>query len=128
MLKGLKNSANNTILAFLSISCYEPLVCLRMLNHMVTSKTPCKTVNLCRKRFSSRISDITAHTQERITNVHRCVIHAEQKEKERCHIRGTLYSAGTKFKGQMVCAKDNKQKSIFVDMQHQIQRVKYKKN
>lgn len=90
MLKGLKTSANNTILAFLSISCYEPLVCLRMVNNMATSKTPYKTMNLCRKRFSSRISDITAHTQERITNVHRCVIHAEQKEKERCHIKRNI--------------------------------------
>lgn len=50
MLKGLKTSANNSILAFLSISYYDLIIYLYILNKMVTSKTPYVTVNLPRKR------------------------------------------------------------------------------
>lgn len=50
MLKGLKTSANNSILAFLSISYYDLVVCFCMLNKMVTPKTAGVTVNLPRKR------------------------------------------------------------------------------
>lgn len=72
-----------------------------MLNKMVTSKTPCKTLNLHREKeraLETAAGFLTLlHTQERITSVHRCVIHAEQKEKERCHVRGTFYNAGKAF-------------------------------
>lgn len=115
-LKGLKTSANNTILAFLSISYYDLVVCLCMLNKMVTSKTPCKTLNLPKRRKGlsncSRISYRTAHTQKRITSIRRCVIHAEQKEKERCHVRGTFYNAEQNSKAKWYLPKTTNEKAF----------------